>query len=187
MTGSEAERGAARGGARTLVVDAAGGYNPAVRIERLALSPGHNYFGHYGGPAGDAPLVEVDEVECLAGRGLRGDRFLDHKPDYKGQITFFALETWDALVAALGAPGDRPLAVRRNVFTRGVDLLALVGREFELQGVRFEGTEECRPCLWMDQAVAPGAEAWLRGRGGLRARIRCDGWLRRGDAALRVL
>lgn len=158
-----------------------------MRIERLALSPGHNYFGHYGGPAGDAPLVEVDEVECLAGRGLRGDRFLDHKPDYKGQITFFALETWDALAAALGAPSDRPLAVRRNVFTRGVDLLALVGREFELQGVRFAGTEECRPCLWMDEAVAPGAEAWLRGRGGLRARIRTDGLLRRGDGALRVL
>jgi MOSC domain-containing protein YiiM len=162
-------------------------YTCAVQIERLALSPAHNYFGHYGGPAGDAPLVEVDEVECLAGRGLRGDRFLDHKPDYKGQITFFALETWEALVAALAASGAEPLVVRRNVFTRGVDLLSLVGQEFELQGVRFEGAEECRPCLWMDQAVAPGAEAWLRGRGGLRARIRSDGWLRRGDAALRVL
>ena len=184
MTRSEA---AHAGPLRALVATSTRGYNEDVRIERLALSPGHNYFGHYGGPAGDAPLLEVDEVECLAGRGLRGDRFLDHKPDYKGQITFFALETWDALVPALGASGGGPLAVRRNVFTRGVDLLALVGRVFELQGVRFEGAEECRPCLWMDEAVAPGAEAWLRGRGGLRARIRSDGWLRRGDGALRVL
>lgn len=172
---------------RALVAASTGRYISGVRIERLALSPAHNYFGHYGGPAGDAPIVEVDEVECLAGRGLRGDRFLDHKPDYKGQITLFALETWDALLAAVGGPGDRPFAVRRNVFTRGVDLLALVGREFELQGVRFEGAEECRPCSWMDEAVAPGAEAWLRGRGGLRARIRSDGWLRRGDGAFRVL
>jgi len=65
--------------------------------------------------------------------------------------------------------------VRRNVLTRGVDLPALIGREFELQGVRFVGTEECRPCYWMDHAIAPGAEAWLRGRGGLRARVVSDG------------
>lgn len=157
-----------------------------MRIERLVLSPRHNFFGHHGQPPGDAPVVEVDELECLAGRGLRGDRFLDHKPDYKGQITFFALETWEALILALGATSARPESVRRNVFTRGADLLALIGRVFEVQGVRFHGSEECRPCYWMDQAVAPGAEAWLRGRGGLRARILSDGVLTRGEGALRV-
>ena len=35
----------------------------------------------------------------------------------------------------------------------------------------------------MDQAVGPGAEAWLRGRGGLRARILSDGWLKMDDVA----
>jgi MOSC domain-containing protein YiiM len=157
-----------------------------VRICHLAISSGHNYFGRQGGEPGDAPVVEVTEVECVAGHGLRGDRFFDFKPDYKGQITFFAMETYEALVAALGCSGGRPLAVRRNVFTRGMDLLALVGREFELQGVRFSGSEECRPCEWMDHAVAPGADAWLRGRGGLRARILSDGILRQGEGLIRV-
>ncbi len=69
--------------------------------------------------------------------------------------------------------------MRRNVVVRGANLNALIGCEFELQGVRFLGTEECRPCYWMDQAVGPGAEAWLIGRGGLRAKILSDGWLRR--------
>lgn len=156
-----------------------------MQIERLALSPGHSFFGHHGGPAGEEPVLLVEELDCVAGRGLRGDRFFDYKPDYKGQITFFALETWDDLASALGAGGP-PEAVRRNVFTRGIDLLSLVGRDFELQGVRFRGAEECRPCYWMDAAVAPGAEAWLRGRGGLRARILSDGRLRRGEARLRV-
>lgn len=151
------------------------------------ISPGHNYFGHHGAPAGTEPILEVESVECVAGRGLRGDRFFDFKPDYKGQITFFALETFEALAAALGVVGGRPVAVRRNVFTRGVDLLALVEREFELQGVRFRGSEECRPCEWMDAAVAPGAHEWLKGRGGLRARILSDGPLRRGEGVLRVL
>jgi len=149
------------------------------RIEHLYLSPGHNYFGHHGGPAGEHPVIAVAEVECVAGRGLRGDRFFDYKPDYQGQITFFAMEVLEAMRAELGVPDVTPAAVRRNVFTRGLGLNALIGEEFELQGVRFAGVEECRPCHWMDQAVVPGAEEWLRGRGGLRAKILSDGWLRR--------
>jgi len=59
-------------------------------------------------------------------------------------------------------------------------LNALVGRIFEIQGVQFQGVEECRPCYWMNHAFRDErVEAWLRGRGGLRARILTDGWLRR--------
>jgi MOSC domain-containing protein YiiM len=157
-----------------------------IHIEHLCLSVGHNYFGHHGGPPDAHQCLAADGVECVAGRGLRGDRFFDYKPDYKGQITFFALEVLEAMEANLGVPGLKPAAVRRNVFTRGMELPALIGREFELQGVRFAGVEECRPCYWMNQAVAPGAEAWLQGKGGLRARILTDGWLRRGVADLVV-
>jgi MOSC domain-containing protein YiiM len=64
------------------------------------------------------------------------------------------------------------------VITRGVDLNELIGQDFEVQGVRFLGTEECRPCYWMDSAFAPGAHEFLKGRGGLRARILNDGLLR---------
>ena len=38
----------------------------------------------------------------------------------------------------------------------------------------------------MEQAVAPGAEEWLRGNGGLRARILSDGPLAVGAASLVV-
>jgi len=71
-----------------------------------------------------------------------------------------------------------PSAVRRNVFTRNVDLNELIDQDFEIQGVRFHGTQECRPCYWMNRAIAPGAEEFLEGRGGLRARILTDGELR---------
>ncbi|MDD4919037.1 MAG: molybdenum cofactor biosysynthesis protein [candidate division Zixibacteria bacterium] len=148
------------------------------RVEHLYLSPGHNYFGHHGGPAGEHPLVEVDALECIAGRGLRGDRFFDYKPDYKGQITFFSAEVYDELCAHLGLADASPAATRRNVITRGVDLNTLIGKPFEVQGVRFEGMAECSPCYWMDQAFAPGANDFLKGRGGLRARILTDGRLR---------
>jgi MOSC domain-containing protein YiiM len=153
-------------------------------IEHLYVSPGHNFFGRHGQPAGGHPTVEVDEVECVAGRGLRGDRFFDYREDYKGQVTLLSAEVFEGLCGDLKV--DRatanPAVMRRNLVVRGADLNALIGGEFELQGVRLLGTEECRPCYWMDQAVAPGAEAWLKGRGGLRCRILTDGRLRR-DAA----
>lgn len=151
-----------------------------MHIEHLFVSPGHNYYGHHGQPTGDHPILEVETVECVAGRGLRGDRFFDYKPDYKGQITFFAAEVLEALHRELGLAEFNPAATRRNVITRGLDLNALIGKEFELQGVRFAGTEECRPCDWMNQAFRhDSAEAWLKGRGGLRAKILTDGTLRR--------
>jgi hypothetical protein len=39
----------------------------------------------------------------------------------------------------------------------------------------------------MDGAVAPGAEKWLEGRGGLRAKILADGELHAGAAVLQIL
>ena len=93
-------------------------------------------------------------------------------------MTLFSREIFAALCQALNVPRADPAALRRNLLVSGPDLNELIGKQFELQGVRLEGTEECKPCYWMDQAIGPGAEAWLKGRGGLRCRILSDGWLR---------
>jgi MOSC domain-containing protein YiiM len=149
-----------------------------VKIRHLYISPGHNFYGHHGQPPGSHPAVEVAEIECVAGSGIRGDRFFNHKEDYKGQITFFSAEIFAALCADLKLAEKSPGLSRRNVVVEGADLNSLVGREFEVQGVRFRGTAECAPCHWMDQAFAPGAEHFLQRRGGLRAQILTDGRLR---------
>lgn len=150
---------------------------PSIKIERLFISPGHNFFGHHRLPPGDHLTIEVKEVECVAGRGLTGDRFFNFKEDYKGQVTFFAAEVFEEVCARLNAGDKSPGVTRRNIVTRGVDLNSLIGREFEIQGVRFEGTAECSPCHWMNEAIAPGAEPALHGRGGLRAKILSTGKL----------
>jgi MOSC domain-containing protein YiiM len=150
----------------------------AVEICHLYISPGHNFVGHHGQEPDEFPMIEVPIVECVAGRGLRGDRYFDFKADYKGQVTFFSLEVFDELCGALHVQGIPASAVRRNIFTRDIDLNSLIGQEFEVQGVRFYGTEESRPCHWMNRAIGEGAEAFLKGRGGLRARILTDGILR---------
>ena len=123
-------------------------------------------------------MIEVALIECVAGRGIRGDRYFDFKDAYKGQITFFSGDVFDELCAALGIHDCLPTAARRNVITRGVDLSEFIGKEFEVQGVCLYGTEESAPCYWMDQAFAPGAKDFLKGRGGLRAKILSSGQLR---------
>lgn len=151
---------------------------PALRVVGLFISPGHNFFGHHEQPAGNHPTISVDEVECVAGRGLFGDRFFGFKENYKGQVTFFSAEVFDAVCGNLGTRDKSPGVTRRNVITRGTDLNSLVGKKFVVQGIEFEGVAECSPCHWMNDAIAPGAEAALHGRGGLRARILTDGVLR---------
>jgi len=151
-----------------------------LNLVHLYISDDHNYVGHHGRAAGDTPMREVDEIACITGKGIRGDRYFGHKEDFRGQITFFAMETHKRLESSFGVIA-RPVSVyRRNVITQGLDLNDLIGREFDIQGVRFLGTEECRPCYWMDQAFGPGAESALRGSGGLRAKILSDGTLNRG-------
>jgi MOSC domain-containing protein YiiM len=156
-----------------------------IHVSHLFISPGHNYVGHHGQPAGNHQAVAIEQIACIAGRGIRGDRYFDSGPDAKGQITFFAMEVFETMARELGLAHIRPEWTRRNVFTGGMDLNALIGVEFDIQGVRFVGTEECRPCYWMNTAFADErVEAWLTGRGGLRARILTDGVLTCDEASL---
>jgi MOSC domain-containing protein YiiM len=150
-----------------------------IRSKHLFISPGHNFFGHHNQPAGENLIVAVEEIECVASRGIRGDRFFDYKENYKGQITFFSMEVLEALRRELELPEAQPQATRRNAFVRGAELSPFIGKQFKVQEVCFEGVEESRPCHWMNSALGPGAEEWLQGRAGLRCRILTDGVLRR--------
>ncbi|MBC7367183.1 MAG: MOSC domain-containing protein [Undibacterium sp.] len=155
-----------------------------VVISQLFISPGHNFFGRHGLPAGDNPTLNVESIRCRAGWGIEGDRFYGYRPDYKGQVTFFSAETFASVQKKFGLPALSPAVLRRNVVVAGADLNALIGWRFSIGGVSFNGTGEARPCHWMNHAVAPGAEEWLKGRGGLRARVLSDGALQTGAAPL---
>jgi len=151
-----------------------------MTLEHLFISTQHNFVGHHGREPGMEPMQEREVLECVEGRGVRGDRYFDHKENYKGQITFFEMEVYEDLMARLGITDREPSVFRRNVLTRGVDLNSLIDEVFTVQGVSFFGTEECKPCYWMDTAFSKGALGALRGHGGLRARILSDGVLRKG-------
>ncbi len=160
--------------------------NAAAVIRHLFISPGHNFFGRHGQPAGEHLVLDKSAVRVRAGRGIEGDRFFGYRPNYNGQITFFGWEIFLAARDAFAVPALRPEVFRRNVIVEGVPLPDLIGERFTLGGIEFEGMGEAKPCHWMNAVVAPGAEEWLRGRGGLRAKVLSDGELAAGATELCV-
>jgi len=156
-----------------------------IEIHRLYLSEGHDFKGRYGKGRLRHGVRAVDEVECVAGKGLQGDRYFGYANDYKGQVSFIALEAIRELEGELGSAIEDLSRFRRNVVVSGVDLNALVGVAFEIDGLRFYGAEQCKPCFWMDESVGRGALAAMEGRGGLRCRILESGSLKRGEASFR--
>ena len=151
-------------------------------IESIYISPGHSYWTRRGEPKLQHAAVPVDQVECVAGRGIVGDRYFDKRPGHKGQLTLIDADVLRRLRERF--PGDHWDAgtLRRNVVVRGLDLASLLHREFTIQGVTLYGSQECKPCRWMDQQIGDGAKDLMSEpfTGGLRTRIVTGGTLTLG-------
>lgn len=158
-----------------------------MKIEAIYISPGHDFKGRHGLDRLNHGVESLQSVNCVAGKGLEGDRFFDFKEDFKGQATFFSVEVADALREVVPDPYFENSEFRRNIIVRGVDLNTLIGKRFKIGSVEFEGTQEAAPCEWMDAAVGPGARAFMEGRGGLRVRILSSGTIEVGELDLLIL
>ncbi len=148
----------------------------------IYISPGHDYWGRHGEGRFQSGITELRSIECVAGMGLRGDRYFGYRPDYKGQVTFFDARVVEEVRHQFKLAKLPASVFRRNLIVQGVQLREWMGRRFTFQGVEFEGSQECKPCHWMDRAIAPGGEDFLKGgfRGGLRAKILSSGTLHVG-------
>lgn len=153
-----------------------------ARLKAIYVSPGHDYWGRQGEGRLQHGILSVPEVECVACSGLRGDRYFNYRKDFKGQVTFFDEQVAIAVQTEFKLPKLPASVFRRNLIVAGkdLDLRGLLGRRFLFQGVEFEGSQECRPCEWMDRVVSSGCEAFLKldFRGGLRAKVISGGILR---------
>lgn len=151
-----------------------------ARLLAIYISPGHDYWGKQGEGRLQNGISSVAEVECVAGKGLRGDRYFAYRPDFKGQVTFFSREIVEEVRARFKLPKLPASIFRRNLIIEGADLAQWMGKHFLFQGIEFEGCQECKPCDWMNRVIAPGGEDFLKGkfRGGLRAKIITSGTLR---------
>jgi MOSC domain-containing protein YiiM len=126
-----------------------------------------------------------DSVELHAGRGIAGDRYFDGTGTFSAsgkhgqQLTLIEGEVLDAL-------GDEGLSLtaadaRRNIVTRGVDLNALVGQEFQIGTARCVGRRLCEPCSHLQRLTGTALLRPMVHRGGLRADILTSGVVRVGD------
>jgi MOSC domain-containing protein YiiM len=170
-----------------------------ITIRHIFVSPEDNYFGKAKHGSGQDPTHDRSQAEVRAGLGFVGDRYYGVAAHFNAQVTFVASEVFDALLFEFGLEELLPVLMRRNIVSEGVGINQLIGQEFEIcqpvgahnangaaSCVRFAGVQPCNPCAWMDAAITAGAWKFLRGRGGLRARVLSDGVLHRGAAILRT-
>jgi MOSC domain-containing protein YiiM len=137
------------------------------------------------GPERKEPMISVPEVRAIAGAGLEGDRYCQERGTFSkklssNQITLIEAEALEA------AERDYGLALtaeesRRNVLTCGIALNHLVGREFQIGGVRLRGLRLCEPCTHLQQLTGKPLLKALRHRGGLRAEILSGGVIKVGE------
>jgi MOSC domain-containing protein YiiM len=127
------------------------------------------------------PAQVLDSAHALTGQGLAGDRHVSGTGTFPSGLPGSALTLIEAEVCESFDPPLRPDEHRRNLVTRGVDLNALVGRDFVIGEVRCRGMRLCEPCRVMDGYASRPLLRALVHRGGLRADILEDGPIRVGD------
>jgi MOSC domain-containing protein YiiM len=130
----------------------------------------------------EAAAVPVQRVRLVSGCGLEGDRYYAPAGAGSGEaLTLIAAEALEGLEADTGIRLSAADS-RRQVLPPGIDLNALVGREFTVGSVRCRGVELCEPCAHLQSVTQDGVLKGLVHRGGLRADVLNDGDVAVGDA-----
>lgn len=134
-----------------------------------------------------SPPQPQASVRAVPGRGLEGDRYFagtgtfsphPQRPDF--EVTLIQREHVEAFASLSGVPFT-PREARRNLVTAGVDLNALVGREFRVGPVLVRGVRLCEPCNYLAKRTSTEILRGLLHKGGLRAQILSEGVIRVGD------
>jgi MOSC domain-containing protein YiiM len=131
-------------------------------------------------PGAEKPLVRVESVKAVAGRGLEGDRYFDGRGTFSGNG-----RGYEVTLVESEALADVDLSwekARRNIVTGGIALNGLVGRRFTVGPVECIGRRLAEPCAHLEKLTRPGLLRPLVHRAGLRADILSDGEIRLGDS-----
>ena len=131
-------------------------------------------------------MISLSRVRAFADRGLEGDRFFrDSWSAVRRSDKAVSLIEEEVLELAAKEVGVEALGKlsRRNVVTRGVALIDLLGREFTVGTIRMRGIRLFEPCAHLVQvSKLPGIFKALKHRSGLKAAVVSDGEIRIGDA-----
>lgn len=131
------------------------------------------------------PVRAVETAEFDAAGGVIGDRYA--RVAGARQVTLIQAEHLDAIASHLGRLSVVPADLRRNVVTRGLNLLALKEKRFRIGSAILETTGECHPCSRMEEILGTGGYNAVRGLGGITARIVEGGTVNVGDTLSPIL
>ena len=131
-------------------------------------------------------------VRALAGQGLQGDRYALGLGSYSRLphqiVRHVSLIGREAMAAAneelirRGSAPFEPDETRRNIVVEGVDVYALLDREFRISAVRLRGTDITRPCHVPSAAAGKtGFKEAYHDRGGILAEVLSNGLISLGD------
>lgn len=96
-------------------------------------------------PKAGGEMKRVDKIKAIAGIGLEGDRYAKGEGSWnkgkigKRQVTLINTAFFNGTSFSCGE-------ARRNIVTHGVELNALIGREFEIGTALMRGVKYCEPC-----------------------------------------
>jgi MOSC domain-containing protein YiiM len=128
----------------------------------------------------------VSRVRAVAGVGLEGDRYATARGTYSPeprpdrQLTLIEAEEIEGLAEREGIRLESG-ETRRNVSTRGIRLIELVGRRFRIGSLDCEAIRLCEPCQYLNDTIGKPILKPLAHRAGLRAVILTDGEIAVGD------
>lgn len=140
----------------------------------------------YIAATGGETMQFVEQVEALAERGLRGDRYCEHAGYWTGvdecQVTLIEAEALEDIEQTAGLRvkhGEH----RRNLVTRGIRLAELWHKQFQIGAVILAYDRPRPPCNYLQTITQPGmTRALAGGRSGICARVIKGGLIRINDS-----
>ena len=130
-------------------------------------------------------MIGLEEVQISLEKGLAGDRFKGRAGKPR-QITLIQQEHLAVIAGCLGRDRLEPSLLRRNIVVSGINLLALKDKCFRIGDALLEFTGLCHPCSKMERQLGEGGYNAMRGHGGITARVREAGSVRRLDPVFYV-
>src|SRR5262245_17585038 len=149
--------------------------------------PGRVISLHLHPPEPGTPLQSVDAIEVITGKGISGDtRYFERRNQTTGEpsrrhVSLIEREQVAEHATALGLEKIRPGAVRANIETTGINLVALVGKHVEVGEALLHFYEPRTGCKKMDAVCMGLRELTANNRLGVMAEIVRSGKIRVGD------
>src|SRR6266568_539447 len=156
-------------------------------VNSPALS-GHVASLHLHPAEAGAPLQNVDLLELIESKGIFGEpRYFgrlsrDSDSPNRRQISLIEREQLAEHAAGLGLQSIPPGAVRANIETLGINLVALVGRQVQLGQALLLIYAAREPCAKMDAVCRGLRERMTNNRQGVLAQVLRSGNIRVGDS-----